>query len=186
MRHQEIQALLFNQTEKNEKGKLLITLVAMGIVLQSCTGNGANTKLQANVDSLTSAIQTLSDNQKQLEANKKLVADFYQELFGDKNVDAIDKYIGDTYIQHNPALPDGKDALKQGATQWFKGAPKEKIDIQHLGADGNFVYIHTKVKMGDKTNSVIDIFRLENGKIAEHWDVIQEVPKISANPHPMF
>jgi predicted SnoaL-like aldol condensation-catalyzing enzyme len=172
--------------QKMKKGKLLIMLLATGIVLQSCTSNDTSTKPHANVDSLTNTIQALSDNRKKLEANKKLVADFYQELFGDKNIDAIDKYIGDTYIQHNPALPDGKDVLKQGATQWFKGAPKEKIDIQHLGADGNFVYIHTKAKMGDKTNSVIDIFRIENGKITEHWDVIQEVPKTSANPHPMF
>lgn len=169
-----------------EKRKILVFLMAMMFVLQSCNSNGAGTKPQANVDSLTNTIQTLSNNEKQLEANKKMVADFYQELFGDKNADAIDKYIGDTYIQHNPALPDGKDALKQGVTQWFKGAPKEKIDIQHVGAEGNFVYIHTKAKMGDKTSSVIDIFRIENGKIAEHWDVIQEVPKTSSNPHPMF
>jgi predicted SnoaL-like aldol condensation-catalyzing enzyme len=154
--------------------------------LQSCNTSEDGTKSQANADSLRNAIQTLSNNEKQLEANKKMVADFYQELFGDKNVEAIDKYISDTYIQHNPGLPDGKNALKQGATQWFKGAAKEKIDIQHLGADGNFVYIHTKTKMGDKTSSVIDIFRIEHGKIAEHWDVIQEVPKTSANPHPMF
>jgi len=164
---------------------LLIT-AAIVIMLQSCSSNDANTSSTAKIDSLTNAVQSLSNNQKQLENNKKLVADFYQELFGDKNADAIDKYIGDTYIQHNPALPDGKDALKQGVAQWFKGAPKEKVDIQHLAAEGNFVYIHTKAKMGDKTASVIDIFRIENGKIAEHWDVIQEVPKQSANPHPMF
>ena len=158
----------------------------MWFVSLSCSGGDAGTGQQPNVDSLTNEIQTLSNKERQLEANKKLVADFYQELFGDKNVDAIDKYIGDTYIQHNPALPDGKEALKQGATQWFKGAAKEKIDIQHLSADGDLVYIHTKAKMGDKISSVIDIFRIENGKIAEHWDVIQEVPKTSANPHPMF
>jgi len=169
-----------------KKGNLLIILVAMWFASLSCNGGDTGTKPQANVDSLTNEIQTLSNNGRQLEANKKLVADFYQELFGAKNVDAIDKYIGDTYIQHNPALPDGKEALKQGATQWFKGAAKEKIDIQHLSADGDLVYIHTKAKMGDKTSSVIDIFRIENGKIAEHWDVIQEVPKTSANPHPMF
>jgi predicted SnoaL-like aldol condensation-catalyzing enzyme len=83
-------------------------------------------------------------------------------------------------------LPDGKDALKQGFAQWFKDAPKEEIDIQHIGADGDLVYIHTRAKMGGKTASIIDIFRIENGKIAEHWDVIQEVPEKSANPHPMF
>ncbi len=169
-----------------KREKFLLITVAIVFALQSCDSNDANTSSKAKIDSLTNAIQSLSSNQKQIEDNKKLVADFYQELFGDKNVDAIDKYIGDTYIQHNPALPDGKDALKQGATQWFKGAPKEKVDIQHLNAEGDFVYIHTKSKMGPKTFSVIDIFRIENGKIAEHWDVIQEVPEKSANPHPMF
>jgi predicted SnoaL-like aldol condensation-catalyzing enzyme len=121
-----------------------------------------------------------------LETNKKLVADFYQELFGDKNMDAIDKYIGDVYIQHNPGVTDGKEALKNAVRVWFKGAPKEKIDIEHLAADGNFVYIHTKSKRGNAIYSVIDIFRIENGKIVEHWDVQQEVPKQSVNPHPMF
>ena len=128
----------------------------------------------------------LEDTLRMENANKKLVADFYQQLFGDKDVSAIDKYIGNVYIQHNPGLPDGPEALKAGATQWFKGAPKEKIDIQHLAADGNLVFIHLKSKNGEKVNSVIDIFKVENGKITEHWDVIQEVPAKSANPHPMF
>jgi predicted SnoaL-like aldol condensation-catalyzing enzyme len=118
--------------------------------------------------------------------NKKLVAEFYQKLFGDKNIDAIDEYIGDVYIQHNPMAADGKDALKELLKKWFVNAPKEKIDIQHLGADGDFVYIHLRTKMGTKTFSVIDIFRLKDNKIIEHWDVIQEVPEKSANDHPMF
>lgn len=118
--------------------------------------------------------------------NKKLVAEFYQKLFGDKNLDAIDEYIVDDYIQHNPMAADGKQALKDVLKKWFVNAPKEKIDIQHLGADGDFVYIHLRSKMGTKTVSVIDIFRLKDNKIVEHWDVIQEVPEKSANNHPMF
>jgi len=153
-------------------------LVAAAIALASC-GNQAAENVQATADSL-------SRQATQLSLNKKMVAEFYQEFFGDKNIAAADQYLADNYIQHNPALPDGKAALKDGATLWFKGAPKTKIDIQHLSADGNLVYIHTKSKMGDKTISVIDIFRIENGKIAEHWDVIQEVPAKSANNHPMF
>jgi predicted SnoaL-like aldol condensation-catalyzing enzyme len=69
---------------------------------------------------------------------------------------------------------------------WYKDAPKEKIDIQHIGADGNFVYIHTKSKQGNKTISVMDIFRIDGSKIVEHWDVLQEVPAKAANDHPMF
>ncbi|MFZ1080524.1 MAG: ester cyclase [Candidatus Kryptoniota bacterium] len=131
----------------------------------------------------------MSDCEKErqtLEGNKKMVADFYQQLFGDKDIRVIDKYIGDTYIQHIPYLTDGKQALIDACKKWFKDPPKEKIDIQHLAADGNLVFIHTKSHDGKKTISVIDIFRIENGKIVEHWDVGQEVPEKAANSHPMF
>lgn len=169
---------------KHFKHTLLI--LTAGVTFYSCNVENKDTGLQAKIDSLNTQIQTLSKTQKQSEENKKLVGDFYQELFGDKSVDAIDKYLGETYIQHNPNLPDGKDALKAGVTQWFKGAPKEKVDVQHLSADGDLVYIHTRSKMGPKTVSIIDIFRIANSKIVEHWDVIQEVPEKSANEHPMF
>jgi predicted SnoaL-like aldol condensation-catalyzing enzyme len=161
-------------------------LLFWGILLFSCNDNKINASVQAHIDSLNMKIQMKSDSLSQLETNKTRVANFYQELFGNKDSTAIDRYIGSTYIQHNPALPDGKEALKKGVAIWFKGQPKEKVDIQHLGADGNLVYIHTKAKMGPKTVSVIDIFRIENGKIVEHWDVLQDVPVKSANPHPMF
>ncbi len=170
----------------NKAKYTLLSLTALPFLLFSCISKDNGIATQAKTDSLKNEIQILSGGQKQLEANKKLVADFYQEVFGDKDVSSIDKYIGDTYIQHNPAVGDGKEALKQAATQWFTGAPKEKIDIQHLNAEGNLVYIHTKSKMGTKTISIIDIFKVENGKIIEHWDVGQEVPEKSANTHPMF
>lgn len=133
--------------------------------------------------------QGMSDCDKEklaLEKNKKMVADLYQELFGDKSIDAINKYIADDYIQHNPYVADGKQALINACKEWFKNAPKEKIDIQHIGADGNLVFIHTRSHQGTKIISVIDIFRIENGKIVEHWDVGQAVPEKSANSHPMF
>jgi predicted SnoaL-like aldol condensation-catalyzing enzyme len=131
----------------------------------------------------------LSDCEKanqRLEANKKLVADFYQQLFGDKDIDAINKYIGDVYTQHNPGVVDGKQALTDALKAWFKNAPKEKIDIQHIGADGDMVFIHLKNHMGTKIVSVVDMFKIKDGKIIEHWDVIQDVPDKSINPHPMF
>lgn len=165
----------------------LSMIVLTGLmILFSCNANKDSSNVIAETDSLRTQVKELLTEQQKVEANKKLVADMYQQLFGDKDISAIDKYMTDGYIQHNPALPDGKEALKQGASQWFKGAPKEKVDIKHLNAEGDFVYLHTRSKMGPKTLSVIDIFRIENGKIAEHWDVIQEVPEKSANPHPMF
>jgi len=169
------------------KSKIIFIVFVLGLLLLiSCKKNESEVRAKATIDSLQHVLNVLNVAKDQLEANKKLVADLYQELFGDKNVEAIDKYIGENYIQHNPILPDGRDVLKQGATQWFKGAPKEKIDIRHLSAEGDLVYIHTRATFGRKVSSVIDIFRIENNKIVEHWDVIQAVPEKSASPHPMF
>jgi predicted SnoaL-like aldol condensation-catalyzing enzyme len=165
----------------------LPALASLCMSLNSCNNsNEGNPAAQVTIDSLHMQIKSLKDSLNQNALNKKMVADFYQSLFGDKNQAAIDQYIADTYIQHNPSLPDGKDPLKKAAAVWFKGQPKDTVDVKHLGADGNFVYIHTKSKMGNKMYSTIDIYRLENGKIAEHWDVKQEVPAKSANAHPMF
>jgi predicted SnoaL-like aldol condensation-catalyzing enzyme len=122
----------------------------------------------------------------QEEYNKKMVVEFYQKLFGDKDVESILKYIREDYIQHNPILPDGRDTLYKSAKMWFKNAPKEKVDFQRVIAEGDLVILHIRSKMGNKTRAVVDIFRIEDGKIAEHWDVIQDVPEKSANPHPMF
>ena len=133
--------------------------------------------------------QSQSDGLKKFqlqESNKKMVVEFYQELFGDKNPDAINKYIGDKYIQHNPGLPDGKEALLQAIKVWFKDAPKEKVDFRHVAADGDLVFLHVRSKLGPKVRAIVDIFRIENGKIVEHWDVIQEVPEKAANDHPLF
>ncbi len=154
--------------------RYLLLLITTGTIYCNCSLLSQTTKLNCE--------QTMQV----MESNKKLIADFYQELFGDKNIDAIDKYIGNTYIQHNPHVTDGKESLKDALKNWFKDAPKEKIDIQHIGADGDFVYIHTKSHNGAKIYSIIDIFRIQEGKVVEHWDVIEEVPEKSANSHPMF
>jgi predicted SnoaL-like aldol condensation-catalyzing enzyme len=162
-------------------------VLGLNFIVSVCYGQSPEVSiLKAQLDSVTNQLTMLKLQHQQLEANKKLVADLYQELFGDKNIEAADKYIVENYIQHNPHAADGREALKEVLKVWFKNAPKENIDIQHIGADGNFVYIHTKMKMGNKINSVMDIFRIEDNKVVEHWDVIQEVPEKSVNPHPMF
>jgi len=117
------------------------------------------------------------------ERNKRIVLRFYQELFGDKDLTAIDRYISAAeYIQHNPTVADGSVAFKTAATTWFQGASKVKVDIRRVAADGDLVWVHVK----DGNQAIVDIFRLSCGKIVEHWDVIQNIPSSAANTHPMF
>jgi predicted SnoaL-like aldol condensation-catalyzing enzyme len=126
-------------------------------------------------------------NVKQEEANKKIVVNFYQKIFGDKDFSVIDKYVATNYIQHNPSLADGSEALKNAVTVWLKDVPKGKVDFQHTAADGDLVILHVKTYgQTGKITAITEIFKVKNNKIVEHWDVIQEMPEKSANAHPMF
>jgi predicted SnoaL-like aldol condensation-catalyzing enzyme len=126
-------------------------------------------------------------NLKQEEANKKMVTTFYQGLFGDKDYSVIDKYIAPDYVQHNPSLGDGAESLKNAVQVWMKDVPKGKVDFQHTAADGDLVFLHVKTSGATgKTTAIVEIFKVKDNRIVEHWDVIQEVPEKSANKHPMF
>ena len=139
---------------------------------------------------LTLSIQHVFCQQNDCEVaanNKKIVVEFYQKLFGDKDISAIDQYLVEDYIQHNPIAADGRKAIKDLATKWLANQPKTKVDFQKVVADGDLVFLHIKTKgPSGKDMSLVDMFRLKNGKIVEHWDVMQEVPEKSLNPHPMF
>ena len=175
--------------QKNISLALTILMGILGNAAISCSNGqdrNSNVNLKAMNDSIVEQLEYYRAVEQKEDTNKSLVTNMYQELFGDKNVEAADKYIVENYIQHNPSVADGRAALKEALKIWFKNAPKEKIDIQHIAADGDLVFIHTRSKMGSKIFSVIDIFRIEGDKVAEHWDVIQEVPAKAANDHPMF
>jgi predicted SnoaL-like aldol condensation-catalyzing enzyme len=133
------------------------------------------------------AAQNKRVSQSELDYNKKLVTDFYQKIFGDHDFTNIDHYLLPTYIQHNPNVADGSEAFEKAIKGWLKDTPKKKVDVQHIAAEGDLVFLHIKTVLPDgKLQSVIDIFRIENNKIAEHWDVHETVPEKSANSHPMF
>ena len=158
-----------------------IIIVIIVLALAACTTNPDATG-SPNVAKYQDAF-----NKETVEAeNKLIVLNFYQKLFGDKDLSAIDETIGETYIQHNPAAQDVKDALRKFLQPIFSGAPKTKIDVQRAVSDGDLVVLHTRQVFGTAVNSVVDIFRLVNGKIVEHWDVIQQVPENPVSKHPMF
>lgn len=125
----------------------------------------------------------------QTEQNKKIVVNFYNGVFQKHEVKAYsDRYIGNQYIQHNPHVPDGKAPFVNYFTQYFKENPTAKSTIKRAVADGDLVWLHVHSTQNSKNlgTAVVDIFRVENGKIVEHWDVQQEVPKQSANKNTMF
>lgn len=136
----------------------------------------------------SSVLGTAQAKNTSLEANNiKLVKTFYQQLFGDKDLSSIDRYLTKDYIQHNPEVADGRDAFKTAATQWLSGQPKEVMNVPHATATGDIVMLHVKTKnQTGGVQAVVDIFRVSKGKITEHWDVIQDAPATAANAHPMF
>ena len=123
------------------------------------------------------------------DANKKLVTDAITMLFIDHKVDqAVDTYFAPTYIQHNPMVPTGSAPMRNFFKGFYVSNPDATIEISHVLADGNLVAVHYRFKVNktDRGMAVVDIFRVADGKIQEHWDVGQPVPEKSANDNGMF
>lgn len=123
-----------------------------------------------------------------LEANKKTVVDFYEKALNQKDFDAAAKYFGPRYVQHNPTAPDGIEGFRKFIAFRKEKFPDAHSDIKQVFADGDYVilHVHAVPTPGERGSAIVDIFKLENGKIVEHWDVIQPVPEKSANTNTMF
>ena len=122
------------------------------------------------------------------EATRKLVIEFYDTVFNKHEVEKGAAVIVDSYKQHNPMVPDGKKPFVDYFTGHFKENPQSKARIVRSATDGDLVYlhIHSTEKDGDRGRAIVDIFRVTDGKITEHWDVIQPVPETAANNNTMF
>jgi predicted SnoaL-like aldol condensation-catalyzing enzyme len=109
--------------------------------------------------------------------------------FNRKRVDeAIDRYLAPPYTQHNPQVPDGIEGARGGIAGLLRQIPGWHYDFKRVLVDGDLVAVHSRVTTGpdDTGMAVVDIFRAENGRFVEHWDVIQPVPEAAANQNGMF
>jgi predicted SnoaL-like aldol condensation-catalyzing enzyme len=122
------------------------------------------------------------------EANKKAVLEFYEAGLNQKDFEAAAKYFGPRYVQHNPTAPDGIEGFKAFLAFLREKFPDSHSEIKRVFADGDFVilHVHSVREKGTRGRAIVDIFKLENGKIVEHWDVVQDIPEKPANSNGMF
>ena len=125
-----------------------------------------------------------------LARNKENVVAFYELAFNQHKLEeAVAQYVAEPYIQHNPGVADGGKAFIDAFAPFLKEHPQSHADIKRVVAEDDLVvvHVHSQTAPDDRGEAVIDIFRLdENGKIVEHWDVVQPVPEKTASGHTMF
>ena len=124
-----------------------------------------------------------------LEVNKRIIREWNELAINQrKPEEAVAKYLGPHYQQHNPGAADGPEPFIGSVKRFAQTYPDFRMESKRIIAEGNYVVLHSHLirKPGDHGMAVVDIFRLENGKIVEHWDVVQEVPETSANNNTMF
>jgi len=122
------------------------------------------------------------------------VLGYYNDVIQQGKVEKIDRYIGDTYIQHNPDTPNGKQAVVDFVEKFILPNKDEdgnvlvQSQIIRVIAEGDLVALHVKSDewLGPNGSVIFDIYRIENGKLIEHWDIIQPIPDTSVNNNTMY
>jgi predicted SnoaL-like aldol condensation-catalyzing enzyme len=124
----------------------------------------------------------------QMEQNKKTVMALYDAALNKKDFDEASKYLGPRYTQHNPTAKDGPEGLKAFITFLKEKFPQSRSEIKKIFADGDYVIVHVHAvrEPGTRGLAIFDLFKLENGKVVEHWDTVQPIPETAQNDNTMF
>ncbi len=124
------------------------------------------------------------------QANKKAVQDFEEAAWNQHDVEKALTFLAPDYKQHNPYFADGVEGFREGLSGLIKANPNLMIEIKRTLAENEYVIIHKYAVLDSKANtgkkSIMDIYRMENNKIAEHWDVIEDIPEEPKNSNTMF
>ncbi|MBN1367500.1 MAG: ester cyclase [Dehalococcoidales bacterium] len=120
--------------------------------------------------------------------NKEIIQKVYTEIFNGRNLALMKDFIKEDYIQHNPQCENGLEGVIKFFKELMVKFPDFRLDIKRIIAEGDYVVLHCHMVGVDVPQGVaiMDIFRLENGKIAEHWDVVQPIPEKTASGNAMF
>ena len=153
----------------------------MSRLLLACT-------VAAAIFLLPAAPSALAADAAQMEANKKAIMALYDAALNKKDFEEASKYLGPRYTQHNPNARDGPEGLKGFIAFLKEKFPNNRSEIKRIFADGDYVIVHVHAvrEPGTLGFAIIDIFKLENGKAVEHWDVVQPVPEKALNDNGMF
>ncbi|WP_183016967.1 nuclear transport factor 2 family protein [Achromobacter sp. UMC46] len=123
------------------------------------------------------------------QSNKDIVTAFFRMMFQDREIDeAVRLYVSPEYVQHNPYMRDGVGPMVDFFPPYFDQHPQAIVEIKRVIAEGDLVVIHNQWRDSpeDRGQAIVDIFRVDKGKIVEHWDVSQEIPENPANQNGMF
>ena len=148
-----------------------------------------NAKAILMVLSLFNALPVHAAESSQVERNKALVVAFYTMAFVErKGVEAAERYLSEDYIQHNPYTATGRQAFINYVVAVSKQNPGASSEIKRVIAERDLVvlHVHDRVDGSDRGTAVVDIFRVENEKIVEHWDVLQPIPETDVSGNSMF
>jgi predicted SnoaL-like aldol condensation-catalyzing enzyme len=154
---------------------LTLAALASACLLASCASNGALRAMRA-------------------QQNTAVVLAFLDTVFNKHEVEqAFRLYVGASYRQHNPNVPDGVDGAVRALTKYTHEIyPELRQEVKRTVAQGDLVAVHSRYVPGNAERergtgaAAVDIFRVEHGKIVEHWDVLQNIPEKSANDNSMF